>query len=166
MKILALGTSTSSQSINRRLASYAVGLLATRVGGAEIDLLDLRDFEMPLYSTDREEMTGIPKAAHAFLVCIQAADALVISFAEHNGSYTAAFKNLLDWSSRATIEVYGEKPAIFLSASSGDMGGASVLATAVASALYLRAALADPEAIAKIKGTVDALAAALVIEAS
>ena len=55
---------------------------------------------MLIFSEDTEKENGQAEGAKAFLAEIAQADALIISFAEHNGSYTAAYKNLFDWSSR------------------------------------------------------------------
>ena len=51
MKLLSFGASTSSSSINRKLAKYA----AEKVAGAEVTDLDLRQFDLPIYSSDEEE---------------------------------------------------------------------------------------------------------------
>ncbi|MEM7385208.1 MAG: NAD(P)H-dependent oxidoreductase [Verrucomicrobiota bacterium] len=126
MKILAFGASTSSQSINRRLANHAAGL----VPSATVTDLDLRTLELPIYSSDEEEANGIPKAAHEFLETIQSHDAIVVSLAEHNGSYTAAFKNLYDWTSRIEQNLWSDKPMLLLATSPGGRGGATVLAAA------------------------------------
>jgi NAD(P)H-dependent FMN reductase len=123
MRILVFAASNSSKSINRQLARYAASL----VDGAEIDDLDIHDFEMPLYRSDREEESGIPQLAHDFLARIGAADAIIVSFAEHNGNYTAAFKNLFDWCSRLGRDVWQSKPMVLLSTSPGGRGGKSVM---------------------------------------
>jgi hypothetical protein len=85
MKILAFGASTSSTSINRQLANHA----ARQVPEAQITNLDLATFDLPTYSSDEEGKNGIPMAAQRFLETIRAHDAIVISMAEHNGSYLA-----------------------------------------------------------------------------
>lgn len=82
MKILAFGTSNNRESINRSLASYAAGLVAS----AEVEILNINDYEMPLFSDEREHALGQPPQARAFLQKIAEADALVVSFVEHNGS--------------------------------------------------------------------------------
>lgn len=126
MKVLAFAASNSRQSINKQLATYASSL----VTHAEIQVLDLNDYEMPIYSTDREEATGIPQAAHDFFTQIGDADALLVSFAEYNGSYTAAYKNIFDWASRIDKKVFQNKPMIMLSTSPGPGGAQSVLSSA------------------------------------
>ena len=132
MKILAFAASSSRNSINKQLATYAASL----VEDANVTVLDINDYEMPIYSSDREEESGIPDQAHAFRKMIGKADALIISFAEHNGSYTAAFKNLFDWTSRIDRKVYQGKPIVMLATSPGPGGAKNVLNTAVTSAPY------------------------------
>ncbi|WP_261904706.1 NADPH-dependent FMN reductase [Vibrio fortis] len=135
MKILAIGATNSTESINKQLATYAAGL----VTGAEVETLDLNDFEMPIYSQQREKNQGIPELAHQFFNKITASDAVVLSFAEYNGTYTAAFKNIFDWVSRINMKVYQGKPVAMLATSPGAGGASSVLASAVASAPYFDA---------------------------
>ncbi|PTB32398.1 NADPH-dependent FMN reductase [Photobacterium phosphoreum] len=132
MKLLTFAASSSSQSINKHLATYAASLVTY----ADIDVLDINDFEMPLYSSDRENESGIPSLAQKFLDRIAQADAIIISFAEHNGSYTAAYKNLFDWASRIEPKVYQNKPMVLLATSPGPGGANTVLTTAVTSAPY------------------------------
>ncbi|MCD9510351.1 NADPH-dependent FMN reductase [Photobacterium phosphoreum] len=132
MKLLTFAASSSSQSINKHLATYAASLVTY----ADIDVLDINDFEMPLYSSDRENESGIPSLAQEFLDRIAQADAIIISFAEHNGSYTAAYKNLFDWASRINPKVYQNKPMVLLATSPGPGGANTVLTAAVNSAPY------------------------------
>ncbi|WP_070962831.1 NADPH-dependent FMN reductase [Vibrio sonorensis] len=132
MKVIAFGASTSSTSINKTLATYAANLLPN----AEIKVLDIKDYSVPLFSEDTEKEIGKAEGAEAFLRDIEQADALIISFAEHNGSYPAAYKNLFDWATRINREVYQNKPAVYLSTSPGPGGAKTVLAQATTSAPY------------------------------
>ena len=129
MKVLAFAASNSSTSINRKLVNYA----ANQIDAADVDLLDLNDYEMPLYSSDLEGATGIPQLAHDFRRKIADADLVMISFAEHNGSYTAAYKNLFDWTSRIDAKVFQGKRMILLATSPGRAGAKNVLAAAQSS---------------------------------
>jgi len=122
-KVLTFSTSNSSVSINRRLAEYAASL----VEGASVETLDIHDYEMPIYRHDREEESGIPQLAHDFLAKIGEADALILGMTEHNGLYTAAFKNLFDWSSRIGREVFQSKPMLLTATSPGPGGASRVL---------------------------------------
>ena len=137
MKIVAFAASNSSRSINRQLAAHVASL----VEAAEVEVLDLNDYEMPLYSEDREQRAGAPAAARAFVDRINAADALVIAYAEHNGAFTAAYKNVVDWASRVQRKVFAGRPTLMLATSPGPGGGVSVLAKAEQSAPFLGAEL-------------------------
>lgn len=129
MKIVAFAASSSRASINKQLAGYALTLL----DGVETELLDLNDFELPLFSVDCEAELGQPPAAREFLERLQGADGLIIALAEHNGSYTAAYKNLFDWMSRIQKKVYLDKKVVLLAAAPGAGGARTVLAAAVGS---------------------------------
>ncbi len=61
--VIAFGASNSSRSINKKLVTYASGLL----DGADVEILDLNDYELPLFSVDREDEMGQPELAQAFL---------------------------------------------------------------------------------------------------
>ena len=152
MKVLAFAASNSKQSINRQLVRYASSLLQN----AQVEFIDINDFEMPLYSPEREETTGIPEQAHAFYQRIGQADALLISFAEHNSSYTAAYKNLFDWSSRIDMKVYQGKPVVMLATSPGGRGGAGVLGTATQTASIFGADLKGSVSVPSFYDSFDA----------
>ena len=140
MRILAFAASNSSKSINKQLVAHAADVLkADIITDADIEMLDINDYEMPIYSSDREEAGGIPDLAHQFAAKIGAADAPLISFAEHNGYYSAAYKNLFDWTSRIDGKVYQDKPMVILATSPGPGGAASVLGSAKTSAPYFGA---------------------------
>lgn len=122
-KILTFGASNSKSSINKQFAIYA----ASQIEHADVKVLDLNDFEMPIYSIDREKTTGIPELASRFKQHIRDADGIVVSMAEHNGAYTTAFKNIMDWMSRLEGKLWEDKPLFVLSTSPGKRGGKSVL---------------------------------------
>lgn len=130
MNVLAFAASSSKKSINKQLVKYASSLLKN----TEVEILDLNDYELPLFSEDKEQEIGQATLAKDFLEKINRCDALIISFAEHNGSYSAAYKNIFDWCSRINTKVFQDKPMILLSTSPGRGGGATVLSTAVNSA--------------------------------
>lgn len=131
--ILVIAGTSHRDSINLALASYA----AAQVEGAKVTSLDLNDFEMSIFSEDVEASGGIPDAAKSFLEAIQASDGIVISLAEHNGSYTAAFKNVFDWTSRLEQKLWSNKPMLLMATSPGGRGGATVLAAAEATFPHL-----------------------------
>ena len=123
---IALGGSNSKNSINKTLATYA----ANQVAEAEVQVIDLNDFELPLYGVDLEEASGIPENATKLSEIIESSDGIVLSLAEHNGSFSAVFKNTMDWVSRIDPKLWRNKPMLLLATSPGGRGGASVLESA------------------------------------
>jgi len=132
MKLIVFSASNSVNSINKKLVTYAASL----VNNCSVEVLDLNEYELPLYSQDKEEKIGKPELAEQFLRKIDSADAVMVSFAEHNGSYTAAYKNLFDWCSRVRPKVYLNKPMVLMATSPGAGGAATVLEAAVKSMPY------------------------------
>ena len=132
-KIVAFGASNSKNSINKKLATFA----ASQIENTEITILDLNDFEMPIYGIDREMESGIPALAHDFKVHLKNADGIIISFAEHNGAYSAAFKNIMDWNSRISKDIWESKPMLLMATSPGARGGIAVLDIAVSKFSYM-----------------------------
>jgi NAD(P)H-dependent FMN reductase len=126
MKLLAFGGSSSTHSINKQLATYAASLF----NADETEVLDLNDYELPLFSVDKEKIIGAPQIARQFLDKIEWADVLVISVAEHNAGMTVAFKNIYDWASRQKKLVFNNTPMLLLSTSPGRRGGSSSLEAA------------------------------------
>jgi len=122
-KIIAFGGSSSKNSINKQFATYAASMFPN----VSVEILDLNDYEMPVFSVDKEKEDGIHNLAHAFYDKIGEADFIVLSLAEHNGAYSAAFKNTLDWASRINNKTFQQKPMLLLATSPGARGGANVL---------------------------------------
>ncbi len=123
MKIIAFAGSNSQNSINKKLATYAASLFED----ATVEILDLNDFAMPLFSVDIEKEIGEHPKAQLFLDQLATADILVMSLAENNGNYSVAFKNVFDWCSRIMNKVFQEKNTLLMATSPGQRGGKSVL---------------------------------------
>lgn len=124
--IVLFGSSNSSKSINQQLISYTATLIADH----NTKVIDLRDFDAPIYSSDIESESGIPDSITALKSLIAKADAFVNSQAEHNGNMTAFFKNIMDWLSRAEMKAFANKPVLLMSVSPGKGGAQSALAVA------------------------------------
>lgn len=122
-RIVAFAGSTSSMSINRKLVSFVL----SQMEDFDIEFLDLNDFEMPIFSVDREKEPGFPDKAHQFIKHMKDADGIVCSLAEHNRSYSAAFKNIFDWCSRIDLNIFADKPMLLMSTSPGGFGGGNVM---------------------------------------
>lgn len=124
MKILAFAGSNSKNSINKALVTH----VSTYFKGCDLHYLDLNEFSLPMYGIDLEREKGIPNAAYSFINTFKKCDLILLSLAEHNGAYTAAFKNILDWCSRIPGEtVFQEKPMFLMSTSPGGRGAKGVL---------------------------------------
>ncbi len=142
-KVLVFAGSNSTQSINKRLAAHAANVFQDEMTTpVEIEILDLNDFEMPIYSMERQA-AGFPQEAQDFYAKIGAADALIVSLAEHNGSYSTAFKNIFDWSSRINMEMFQKKPMLLMATSPGPGGGRNVHGAAMGGFPFFGAEIAS-----------------------
>ena len=126
-KILAFAGSTRTDSFNKKLIKIAVN--AARNVGAEVTLIDLRDFPMPLYDGDLEKDKGLPENAKKFKKMLLEHQGLLISSPEYNSSISGVLKNAIDWASRkesqeeAPLACFNNKVAGLMSASPGGLGG-------------------------------------------
>lgn len=121
MKLLIFAGSLRSDSCNKKFAREAVRL--AKEAGAEAEFIDLRDYPMPVYDGDIETSSGIPAGTAALGKKILAADALVISTPEYNGSIPGILKNVIDWLSREKPVSLEGKHLLLLAASPGRLGG-------------------------------------------
>ena len=135
-KIITIGASTSSQSINKQLAKFS-GSLLNNVEVENVDLSELAD--IAIYSVDKEGAGVVPEQIVALNKLFKSVDGFIISFAEHNGSFAAGYKNIIDWISRQEGKVFNEKPVFLMATSPGGRGGATVLGAALNYYPYLGA---------------------------
>lgn len=129
MKLLVFAGSTRQQSFNRRLARVAADL--ARNAGADTTLLELSDFDIPMYNADLEAR-GTPADVVRLKQLLWEHPAWVICSPEYNGSYTALLKNTIDWASSPVngdpvwqdgTRSFRGKVVGMLSASNGALGG-------------------------------------------
>ncbi len=121
--IITIGGSNSKNSINKVLAEYAGDL----INNIELVKIDLNDFELPMFSIDLENEQGFSKDLIRLNELFENADGFIVSLAEHNGSYSVAFKNAYDWLSRMEGKVWRDKPMLLLTAAPGARGGKTML---------------------------------------
>lgn len=124
--ILALAGSTRRDSYNKRLLPIAAR--AAEAAGAQVTVIDLKHYPMPLFDEDLEAASGLPEAALALKQRMREHDALLIASPEYNSSITAVLKNTIDWVSRSqpgepSLVAFQGKVAALLSASPGGLGG-------------------------------------------
>ncbi len=121
-RIVAFAGSARKDSFNKKLIRLAAR--AAEAAGAQVTLLDLRDYPMPLYDGDLEAAEGIPEPARRFKQALIDHDGFLISSPEYNSSISPALKNAIDWASRpAPAEAYQGKAAGLMAASPGALGG-------------------------------------------
>lgn len=126
-RILAFGGSLRRDSFNQKLAARAA--MGARDAGADVTLISLRDFQLPLFDQDLEEESGKPEAAARLKALFATHDGLLIASPEYNSSVSAALKNAIDWISRAdsddepALSALSGKSAVICSASPGGLGG-------------------------------------------
>ncbi|MFT6244554.1 MAG: NAD(P)H-dependent FMN reductase [Salibacteraceae bacterium] len=122
-KILAFSGSNSKNSINQKL----ILVTSEIVEGHEVEVINLRDYDAPLYGIDLEIESGIPASMKRLSEKMSAVDGYIISTPEHNGSMSALLKNTIDWLSRIEQKAFQNKPTVFMSTSPGPRGGISAL---------------------------------------
>lgn len=162
MKILAIPATNSPQGINRQLLEHvASSVEGGLISEASVEIVDLDAYEMPIYSGRREQADGVPALAQDLFAKTGDSDAVVVSFAEHNGSFTAAWKNVYDWMSRIDAQVYQGKKVAMLAATPGPRAGAGVLGSATMSAPFFGADLVGSLGIPTFHQTFDPQVGAL-----
>jgi len=129
VKLLIFAGSTRQASFNRKLA-HAAAALAT-AGGANVTLIELADFDIPIYNADLETQ-GTPPDVLKLKQLMFDHPAWLICSPEYNGSYTALLKNTIDWASSPVksdpawqdgFKSFNGKVVGMLSASPGALGG-------------------------------------------
>jgi NAD(P)H-dependent FMN reductase len=126
-RILAFGGSLRRDSFNQKLAALAAG--GAREAGAEVTLITLRDFPMPLFDQDLEAEIGKPAEAKRLKELFLSHQGLIIASPEYNSGYSAALKNAIDWVSRGDspdeppISALAGKSAVIMATSPGGLGG-------------------------------------------
>ncbi len=125
-KILAFAGSTRTDSLNKKLIK--IGAAGAIEAGADVTVIDLRDFQMPLYDGDLEQQEGLPTNVRKLKDLMLSNHGFLISAPEYNSSITAVLKNTIDWTSRQIgneipLACYKGKVAGIMSASTGGLGG-------------------------------------------
>ena len=129
-KILAFAGSARADSWNRKLIRVAAD--AARAAGADVTLIELSDYALPLMDEDLEAREGLPANAQRLKALFKSHDALLIASPEYNSSIPPLLKNTIDWISRewqgeSGLVPYQGKVAAILGASPGSFGGMRML---------------------------------------
>jgi NAD(P)H-dependent FMN reductase len=121
MRVLAFAASMRRESFNRKLVTLAARMAEKQ--GAQVELVDFRDFDMPLYDADLNEAQGLPEGAATLKRRLEGVDAVLLATPEYNYSIAGTLKNAIDWVSRARPMPWRGKSIYLLSASPSPMGG-------------------------------------------
>jgi NAD(P)H-dependent FMN reductase len=132
VRILAFAGSLRHGSYNKKL--IAIAAQGARETGAEVTLIDLRDFPLPIFDEDLERAEGLPAKARDLKDLFLGHQGLLLSCPEYNSSITAVLKNTIDWVSRPVpnekpLACFVGKVAGLLAASPGGYGGLRGLVT-------------------------------------
>jgi FMN reductase len=93
LKVVGLGGSLRVGSHSR--AALAVALDGAAAAGAAVELLDLRELALPMYSPELEAEP--PAVVFELIDTCYEADGMVWSSPMYNGSVSGSFKNAIDW---------------------------------------------------------------------
>jgi NAD(P)H-dependent FMN reductase len=132
-KILAFAGSLRKDSFNKKLVRIAVE--GARAAGAEVTLIELNDYPLPIFDQDLEATSGMPEPGRKLKQLFLQHDALLIASPEYNSSVTPLLKNTIDWVSRVTepgepgLKALAGKTAAIIAASPGALGGLRGLVT-------------------------------------
>lgn len=127
IKILAFAGSARKNSFNQKLVKIAAA--GASECDAEVTVVDLAHFEMPLYSGDLEATQGMPEKARIFKQLLIEHNGLLIASPEYNSAFSPLLKNVIDWASRAEskdeppLMAFTGKLAAIMATSPGALGG-------------------------------------------
>ncbi|MGF1568301.1 MAG: NADPH-dependent FMN reductase [Nodosilinea sp.] len=127
-KLLAFSGSLRRQSFNTMLVKVAAA--GAEAAGAEVTVIHLKDYPMPLYDQDWSDQHGLPESVLALKALAKAHHGYLLASPEYNGSLTGALKNTIDWLSRPEpgdsplgLTCFREKTAAIMATSPGGLGG-------------------------------------------
>ncbi len=154
MKVAVILGSVREGRLGERVAKW-VTAEAAKVEGLELTLLDLKSFDLPLYS---EPFTPISRqepysheGARAWSTGMAAAGAYIFVTPEYNHTIPGALSNALDylWAELT------DKPAAVVSYSTGPVGGARSAHQLIATLTYLQMLVSGVVNIGKAQDLVD-----------
>lgn len=118
MVITIISGSQSKISITVRIAKYLLNHLKTIVPDAEVNIIETRNYNIPLDSSSYKNDGSAPDELRSMVDTFYRTDGFILLTPEYNGSYTPAMKNLLNH-----FPKMHRKPCSIVSASDGALGG-------------------------------------------
>lgn len=127
-KLLAFAGSLRKSSYNYMLVQVAAA--GAQAAGAEVKVIHLKDYPMPVYDQDWFDEHGFPDSVLQFKALLKSHDGCLIASPEYNGSVSGALKNAIDWASRSepgepplALSCFKGKTAAIMATSPGGLGG-------------------------------------------
>jgi chromate reductase, NAD(P)H dehydrogenase (quinone) len=124
-RLLIVPGSTRANAFSKQLARAATAIVPEDVPAT---LIDLRDYDIPLYDGDLEDDTGMPAGAVKLREVVKDHDAILFASPEYNASIPAVLKNTIDWVSRPyagdpDVQAWAGRVCGLLASSPGALGG-------------------------------------------
>ncbi|TLP37869.1 NAD(P)H-dependent oxidoreductase [Arcobacter arenosus] len=119
---ILVASSGNNQKLGLKLEELAIEQ------GCQVELINLVDLDLPLYSTKEEERNGVPEVAKHLAERILDLKAFIVVAPEYNGVMPPVLNNAMAWTSRATDswrDAFNEKVVAVATHSGG--GGAKGL---------------------------------------
>ena len=126
-KIIAFAGSGRKASFNKKLVKIAAS--GAKNAGAQVTIIDLADYSMPLFDQDLEQQHGMPEKAREFKQLLIDHDGFLIASPEYNSAFSPLLKNVIDWASRRETDdepplaAFQGKVAAIMATSPGGLGG-------------------------------------------
>ena len=128
--ILIFAGSARQGAFSKQLAAATTTIVAD--DGCKPTLIDLADFDVPLYNADLETEAGIPQPVIDFRHLVASHAGMIIATPEYNGFVTPLLLNMLCWASRPSPSddfgaVFQGRPVALMASSPGRLGGVRVI---------------------------------------
>jgi chromate reductase, NAD(P)H dehydrogenase (quinone) len=124
--ILAFSGSARKGSYNQKLVQIAA--LGAQQAGAELTVINMADYPLPIFNQDIEKAEGLPQQAQSLKQLFSGHDGFLIASPEYNSAFSPLLKNAIDWVSRREGDetyqlAFRDKVAVIMSTSPGALGG-------------------------------------------
>ena len=97
-KIIGFAGSFREKSYNKMVLKLV--LEKAKEAGAEVELVDLKELNIPIYDGDLENEIQLPDGIKILREKIEKSDGIIIATPEYNHSLPGGLKNTIDWLSR------------------------------------------------------------------
>lgn len=124
MKLISFAASFREQGNNHMLAQLADGI--ARAQGAQVQHILYASLEGPFYREDAPD-APMPSGIAALIEQLKNSDGVMIAMPEHNWSFPASLKNIIDWISTSKENPLAGKTALLMCATPSKRGGVAGL---------------------------------------